>query len=71
MTGRASTEVGGLLAPPFSSRPTKPNPAICKGEITGARDSIMPVGKITDDWYFVSGVDVLAAAARSWRSAIR
>ena len=36
-----------------------------------AAETVMPVGKITDDWYFVSGVDVLAAAARSWRSAIR
>jgi lysophospholipase L1-like esterase len=27
-----------------------------------AAETVMPVGKITDDWYFVAGVDVLAAA---------
>jgi lysophospholipase L1-like esterase len=27
-----------------------------------AAEPVMPVGKITDDWYFVGGVDVLAAA---------
>jgi lysophospholipase L1-like esterase len=29
------------------------------GDFTGER--IMPVGRITDDWYFVSGIDVLAS----------
>src|SRR5271165_2335072 len=28
-----------------------------------AGETVMPVGKITDDWYFVSGIDVLAPAA--------
>jgi lysophospholipase L1-like esterase len=27
-----------------------------------AAEQVMPVGKITDDWYFVSGIDVLADA---------
>jgi lysophospholipase L1-like esterase len=27
-----------------------------------AAETVMPVGKLTDDWYFVSGVDVVAAA---------
>jgi lysophospholipase L1-like esterase len=27
-----------------------------------AAETVMPVGKITDDWYFVCGVDVVAAA---------
>jgi lysophospholipase L1-like esterase len=30
------------------------------GDFTAA--TVMPVGKITDDWYFVCGVDVMAAA---------
>src|SRR6516162_2793796 len=28
-----------------------------------AAEAVMPVGRLTDDWYFVSGVDVLAPAA--------
>ncbi|HME26074.1 MAG TPA: SGNH/GDSL hydrolase family protein [Acetobacteraceae bacterium] len=30
------------------------------GDFSG--ETVMPVGKITDDWYFVSGIDVLAPA---------
>jgi hypothetical protein len=34
---------------------------------------VMPVGQITGDWFFVSGIDVLTSAetAGSWRSGIR
>jgi len=36
-------------------------------------DEVMPVGRLTDDWYFVCGIDVVARERRapSSRSATR